>query len=130
MAAQYEQACQLYSGPFLVEDIYADWSSRQRDYLCRVYLAMCGMLAEYFLGSSQFEDAEKWAGAILQENRTDEEAHRQLMRAYAAEERRSEAVRQYQRCERILREELSVAPAPKTAMLLQSILNASCGSQE
>jgi DNA-binding SARP family transcriptional activator len=130
MAAQYEQACQLYSGPFLVEDIYADWSSRQRDYLCRVYLAMCGMLAEYFLGSSQFEDAEKWAGAILQENRTDEAAHRQLMRAYAAEGRRSEAVRQYQRCERILREELSVAPAPETAMLLQSILNASCGSQE
>ncbi len=130
MAAQYEQACQLYSGPFLVEDIYADWSSRQRDYLCRVYLAMCGMLAEYFLGSSQFEDAVKWAGAILQENRTDEAAHRQLMRAYAAEGRRSEAVRQYQRCERILREELSVAPAPETATLLQSILNASCGSQE
>jgi DNA-binding SARP family transcriptional activator len=124
MAAQYEQACQLYSGPFLVEDIYADWSSRQRDYLCRVYLAMCGALAEHFLGSSQFEEAVKWVGAILQENRTDEEAHRQLMRAYAAEGRRSEAVRQYQRCERILREELSVAPALETAALLQSILTA------
>jgi DNA-binding SARP family transcriptional activator len=130
MAVQYEQACQLYSGPFLVEDIYADWSSRQRDYLCRVYLAMCGMLAEHFLDSSQFEDAVKWAGAILQENRTDEAAHRQLMRSYAAEGRRSEAVRQYQRCERILREDLSVAPAPETAALLQSILNASCRSQE
>jgi DNA-binding SARP family transcriptional activator len=52
------------------------------------------------------------------------------MRAYAAEGRRSEAVRQYQRCERILREDLSVAPAPETAALLQSILNASCRSQE
>lgn len=129
MAAQYEKACQFYSGPFLVEDIYADWSSRQRDYLCRVYLAMCGMLAEHFLRSSQFEDAVKWANAILQENCTDEAAHRQLMRAYAAEGRRSEAVRQYQRCERILREELSVAPAPETAALLQSILSAGCRPQ-
>lgn len=130
MAAQYEQACHLYSGPFLVEDIYADWSSRQRDYLCRVYLAMCGVLAEHCLSSSQFEDALKWTSAILQENHTDEAAHRQLMRAYAAEGRRGEAVRQYQRCERILREELSVAPAPETADLLQTILNSSYRSQE
>ena len=130
MAAQYEKACHLYSGPFLVEDIYADWSSRQRDYLDRVYLAMCSMLAEHCLGSSQFEDAVKWANDILQENHTDEAAYRQLMRAYAAEGRRGEAVRQYQRCERILREELGVVPAPETAALLETILNSGCNSRK
>src|SRR5207247_7113872 len=39
--ALYEKACSLYTGPFLPEDLYADWSFLQREHLNRVYLAMC-----------------------------------------------------------------------------------------
>ena len=119
---QYEKACRLYTGPFLVEDMYADWASRPRNYLCRVYLVMCSALAEHYLAAGHYERAEKWANAILEENRCEEAAHRQLMRAYTDEGRRSEAVRQYQRCERTLREELGVAPTSETTHLLQTIL--------
>ncbi len=123
MAVYYERACDLYTGPFLFEDLYVDWSFMQREQLNQVYLAMCSMLAEYYLEACRYEDATRWTIAILKENRCDEAAHRQLMRIYAAQGRRSEALRQYQLCERILAEELSVHPMPKTMSLFQAILN-------
>ncbi len=123
MAVYYERACDLYTGPFLSEDLYADWSFMQREQLNQVYLAMCSMLAEYYLEACRYEDATRWTIAILKENRCDEAAHRQLMRIYAAQGRRSEALRQYQLCERILAEELSVHPMPETMSLFQAILN-------
>ncbi|GAC1404350.1 MAG: hypothetical protein NVSMB49_22750 [Ktedonobacteraceae bacterium] len=123
MAACYERACDLYTGPFLSEDLYADWSFMQRKQLNQLYCVMCSMLARYYLEVYRYEDAMRWSGAILKENRCDEEAHRQLMRIYAAQGRRSEALRQYQLCERILVEELGVQPMPETRSLFWAIFN-------
>jgi DNA-binding SARP family transcriptional activator len=119
----YEKACQLYTGPFLVEDLYADWSFPRREHFSQVYLTMCAALADAALKSGRYEDAIRWANAILKENRCDEKAHRQLMQAYAAQGRRNEALRQYQRCQRILDEELSVQPMPETVNLFHALLS-------
>jgi len=118
----YERACQLYTGPFLVEDLYADWSFPRREQLHQIYLAMCRALANYYIQTSRYEDARKWTSTILKEDHCDEEAHRQLICIYSAEGRRSEALRQFQRCERILAEELGVSPMPETVQLLQTLL--------
>lgn len=120
--AFYEQACRLYAGPFLPEDMYADWSFLQREHLCQVYLTMCRVLAEHYLHSASYEDAAYWTMAILRENRCDELAHRFLIQIYAAQGRRSEALQQYQRCLRILHEELNVQPLPETTRLYQALL--------
>ena len=45
------------------------------------------------------------------------------MRAYVALGRRSDALRQYQRCQRVLDEELGVLPVPETVNLFHTILN-------
>src|SRR5438132_14408749 len=82
MVAYYERACDLYTGPFLSEDLYTDWSFIRRKQLNQVYLTMCTVLADYYLGAGRYEHAMRWSGAILKENRCDEVAHRQLMRAY------------------------------------------------
>lgn len=123
MAAYYERACDLYTGPFLSEDLYADWSFIRRGQLSQIYLTMCNALAEYYLEAGHYENTMRWTGAILKENRCDEVAHRQLIRAYAAQGRRSEALRQYQLCARILAEELGAQPMPETISLFQAILN-------
>ncbi len=123
MAAYYKRACDVYTGPFLSEDLYADWSSSRRRHLSQVYLEMCNALADYCLETCRYEHAMRWSGAILKENRCDEGAHQQLMRAYAAQGRRSEALLQYQLCARILAEELGVQPMPETISLFQAILN-------
>jgi DNA-binding SARP family transcriptional activator len=123
MAAYYKRACDLYTGSFLSEDLYADWSFIQRKQLNQVYLTMCNALAEYCLDTGRYEHAMRWIGAILKENRCDEGAHRQLMRAYAAQGCRSEALLQYQLCARILAEEFDAQPLPETISLFKAILN-------
>jgi DNA-binding SARP family transcriptional activator len=118
----YEHACQLYTGPFLAEDLYADWSFLQREQLSQEYLTMCHRLLAHYMQIEEYEHAVKWATAILKENRCDEVAHRQLLRMYALNGQRSEAIQQYQRCERSLREELGIQPMPETTQLLQMVL--------
>ncbi len=120
--ALYEKACRLYTGPFLPEDMYADWSFLQREQLNQTYLAMCRVLADYYLKTKCYDDATKWATAVLQVNHCDEEAHRQLIQVYAAQGHRSEALQQYRRCECLLREELGVAPLPETTHVFQKLL--------
>jgi DNA-binding SARP family transcriptional activator len=118
----YERACNLHSGPFLAEDIYEEWSFIRREELTQIYVAMCDRLAELNLESGNYKTASRWASAMLKVDRCDEEAHRQLIRAYAAQKRRSEALRQYQQCQRILAEELGVEPMPETQRLFQMLL--------
>ena len=118
----YQQACHLYSGGYLPEDIYADWSFLQREQLSQVHLAMCRALAEYYLDEREYSNAIHWSTVILKENVCDESAHRLLMHAYAAQGRRSEALRQYHRCQQILFEELSVPPMAETEQLFQLIM--------
>ena len=120
--ALYEKACHLYAGPFLIEDKYADWSFLQREHLSRAYIDMCRILTDHYLKVKSYQDAEKWATAVLKEDHCDELAYRQLIRIYAAQDRRSEALQQYQRCERILRNELAVQPLPETVHVVQMML--------
>jgi DNA-binding SARP family transcriptional activator len=119
--SQYEKACQLYTGPFLIEDLYADWSQIRREQLTQIYLIMGNSLAEHYLEAGCCEEAIHWASAILKENRCDEGAHRQLIRAYTCAGRRSEALQQYQRCKQILNEELGVEPMPQTQQLFNMV---------
>ncbi len=124
----YEKACRLYTGPFLTEDTYADWSSLQREHLCRLYIEMCRILSEHYLKAKKYDQAEEWANAVLKENRCDELAYRQLMLIYAPQGRRSEIFQQYQRCERVLRDELAVSPLPETMHLVQMLLKSDLSS--
>ncbi len=128
--ARYEKACRLYPGPFLPEDKYADWSFLQREHLSRVYIDMCRTLTDHYLKVKSYEEAEKWATAVLKEDHCDELAYRQLIQVYAAQGRRSEALQQYQRCERILREELAAQPLPETMHIVQMMLKNDSSSED
>lgn len=119
--ACYEQACQLYRGPFLVEDLYADWSAAKREQLYQCFVTMCQALTSHYLEAGCYEEAGRWARTLLQEDRCDEEAHRQLIQVYIAQGRRSDAIRQYQQCERLLAEELGVPPMSETMALMRGM---------
>ena len=118
----YEKACQLYTGPFLAEDLYADWSFIQREQLTRAYLTMRNELTDYYLKAGRYEEAAQSAHAVLKENRCDEAAHRHLIQVYIAQGRRSEALQQYARCTSVLHEELGVKPLPETTLAIQALL--------
>lgn len=118
----YERACSLYKRPFLIEDLYADWSYIRREQLRQIYREICDALASHYLETHTFEKAVKWAAAIIEENRCDEAAYRQLMRIYALQGKRHDALREYQRCQQVLLEELGMGPVPETVNLYQAIV--------
>jgi LuxR family maltose regulon positive regulatory protein len=117
----YEAACRLYRGPFLWEEIYADWSSSQRDQLALIYLTMCRALLEHYFQAKCYEEATTWAQAILEEDNCDEFAHQKLIQIYAAQRLYHRALQQYQHCEHTLYEELGVQPMYETQFLFRQL---------
>ena len=120
-AEHYEAACRLYRGPFLPEDLYADWSLLQREQLARTHLAMCDALAAHQLAAGRHAEAAGWARRALDENPCGEAACRVLVRALASVGRRDEAVRAYRGYERALREELDLEPSTDMARLFGAV---------
>jgi DNA-binding SARP family transcriptional activator len=119
----FEAACRLYAGTFLPEDLYQDWSFLRREQLSQAYLSMGETLAAHAIETGAYEEAAHWAATILEENRCHEGAYQYLMRAYAAQGRRSDALRQYGVCERVLAAELGVEPMAETTAIFYAILN-------
>ena len=119
----YERACHIYSRPFLVEDIYADWSFVRREQLRQIHIYMCTALTEHYLAAHTYSKAAHWATVIIEENRCDEVAYRLLMKAYALDGRRGDALRQFQHCQEVMRAELGMQPVSETKALYQAIVN-------
>jgi DNA-binding SARP family transcriptional activator len=119
----YELACSLYTRPFLLEDLYSDWSSTRREQLRQIHLNMCRTLSLHFLEKRAYEIAAQWARMIIEENRCDESAYCLLMRIYAIEGRRNEALKQFQLCKQALLEDLNLRPMPETVALCQAIIH-------
>jgi DNA-binding SARP family transcriptional activator len=121
-ASYYERACSLYRRPFLMEDLYADWSFSRREQLRQIRREMCSALATHYLETRSYEQASRWGTVIIEENRCDEGAYQQLMRIYALEGRRNAALQLFQRCQQVLLEELGMQPLPETVALYQAII--------
>jgi DNA-binding SARP family transcriptional activator len=120
--AAFEAACRLYTGPFLPDDLYADWSALRREQLTRMLLTMCAAIAAHYLQAGSPARAVEWSLRILAEDRCDEAAYRLLMRAHALCGNRAEALRQYERCKLTLAEQLGVPPLRPTTDLYEAIL--------
>jgi DNA-binding SARP family transcriptional activator len=102
------RAVDLYRGELLPADRYEPWTEEPRDRLAQRYgrvLKIAGL----------------WE-RVLELDRADEEAHRAIMKRYIAEGRRTDAIRQFDRLRRGLREELGVAPDSETIALYEKVL--------
>ncbi len=119
--ACYERACRLYTGPFLSEDLYADWSSLQRERICRSYMSMCNVLAHHYFQARRYEEAENWATAMLKEDKCNEAAYRLLIQLYVAQGRRHDAIQQYRLCEQVLLQELGIRPLAETRIAVEQV---------
>lgn len=127
-AGQYEEAFEaygvaegLYQGTYLEEDLYEEWTNSQRDYLLNLYLDIIGRLSEYFWSRHNNVATIALCQKALGHDACFEEAHRQLMQCYLAQGQRHLAMRQYQTCVQIMKEELGLNPSAETEALLQRI---------
>ena len=116
----------LYAGDLLdgfsAPDVaFQDWLTGERaslrDTACRIFERAVSQAA----GNGDGRKAVELAKRLVRLDPYRESTHRRLMELHAAAGDRAGAIRQYQACERLLRNELDVAPAPETMGLLESI---------
>jgi DNA-binding SARP family transcriptional activator len=118
-----DQTLALYGGDYLPDDLYEDWTQRKRDRLRYIYTRILEHAATVAITGAQGQRACEYLRALLEQNTTDEQTHRQLMLVYARMGRRSEALNLYHSLREILREELRANPLPETIELYRKIQN-------
>ncbi len=78
-------------------------------------------LARLFLESDCHDKALEYSQKLLDIDGCLEEAHRLAMRAYAAKGDRAGLVRQYERCQQALHDEVNAPPSPQTVQLFKNL---------
>ncbi|HZG69353.1 MAG TPA: BTAD domain-containing putative transcriptional regulator, partial [Herpetosiphonaceae bacterium] len=122
-----EQVAALYRGSFLqgfdVRDssTWEEWALLKRQSLHHSALQALVAVAAYYERRGMYARAHEYAWRQVELDPWSEEGHRQLMRTCTFLGRRTAALRQYEACCRVLREELHVAPEQETIDLYQRI---------
>lgn len=123
-----ETALDLYRGHFMegfsLRDSAAfdDWQFIEAERLGRICTGVLERLTRYLAQESRFESAIKTGLQWLGMDPLHEPAHRALMQLYMLTGQRSQALRQYRECHRILDKELGVSPLEETTQLYEDIL--------
>ncbi len=118
--AETQAALSLYSGD-LLEDIYDEWCSTEREHLREQYIKTLDRHSLALQTAGQVDDALKYATQWAESEPFDENAHRRLMQLYAQRGDRPRAIQVYQNFARKLEEELGAEPLKETQGLLRSI---------
>ena len=125
---EIRHALSIYSGD-LLEDIYDDWCSSERDRLRQVWLGTLDRYSQILQATGKISDTltivQKWVNA----EPFDETAQRRLMSLYALTGERARAIQTYHSFARSLEQELETEPLPETQALLQSIQNGQAPSE-
>lgn len=122
-----QEAVDLYQGDFLAGFTVTDSSEFEQWQLARAQSFRFSLnnafqeLVQGLITEGDYERGLQQARRWLEQDPYVEEAHRALMRLYACSGRRTEALRQYEQCCRLLREELDVAPERETTELCNAI---------
>lgn len=101
---------------------FEDWSAQQRDTLRREYADLQRRLALHYSEGARYDLALEHARQWLACDPLQESAHRQLMWLYAANDQRTEALRQYKQCVDLLEAELASPPEAETTQLYDAIV--------
>jgi DNA-binding SARP family transcriptional activator/Flp pilus assembly protein TadD len=119
----FEAALALYRGDLLADDPYADWCSQKRDSLRTLREQLMMTLGRRYAAAQQHERAIAQFEALVASFSANEDAHRELMTLYALTGRRSDALRQFRRCQDAVRAELDAEPEDATLHLYRRIVS-------
>jgi len=125
----FQIAVDLYQQDFLhgftLPDCLAfdEWQAAHTDQLREQMSEALRQLVSHYTAQRDITSAIQYAQRWVEVCPWEEEAHRELMRAYAADYQRAAALQQYQACARILCEEFEAEPEPETQALYRAMLN-------
>jgi len=102
----------------LLPDWYDDWVLVERERYNQLRLHAIEALCHHLTAAGHHAEAIDAGLAAVRAEPLRESAHQVLIRAHLAEGNRWEAVRQYERCRRLLLDELGVEPSRALQALL------------
>ncbi len=120
---EYEAAVAHYRGELLAEDRYEEWLLPLRQRFHHECLIALDYLSNYYCEQRNDRLCVAACQEMLAIEPAHEAIHRRLIRVYIRQNQRYLVLRQYQQCVQILRDELNVAPDPKTSQLIETILH-------
>lgn len=98
------------------------WVESKRRELAGVRATALSVLAEASLSMDKAGDAVRWADLAIEAEPFRESSYRLLMAAHIAAGNRAEALRVYERCRRLLADELGTYPSPETESIYRDLL--------
>jgi len=101
---------QLYRGPYL-DGCYMEWAMPIRTRLEREVAALLFALAGWCRGQGRLAEAQEYVQRTLDIDPCHQEGHRLAIEVFGATGRPEEAVRQFERAERMLRQHLDMLPS-------------------
>ena len=109
-------AVELYRGD-LLEGVYDDWIIFERERLRLRYLDALERLIRHHDARGEWTQAAAYAQRLLASDPLREHVHRAVIRCHLALGDRAAALRQFDACVRLLRQELETEPSPETLAL-------------
>ncbi|MDN4493822.1 BTAD domain-containing putative transcriptional regulator [Ureibacillus aquaedulcis] len=114
-------AASLYKGDLLEDFQTAEWLTQQREELRRLYILVMERIAQNYTRLKEFQKTIEWAQKLLQLEETWEEGYRLIMLAYYYQDNRPQAVKWYEKCVKILEDELAIEPMETTEQIFEMI---------
>jgi LuxR family transcriptional regulator, maltose regulon positive regulatory protein len=115
-----EAAHELYRGEFSA-GVYENWAEERRHYYFEQYSRILNALAKLAFSERRWSKAVKFADDILKTDPFREDAHRLLMKVYAAQGKRASVIEQFESLQTLLKKELGVEPAPETRQVYREL---------
>jgi DNA-binding SARP family transcriptional activator len=120
-------AVDLYRGD-LLEGLYDDWCIFERERLRLRYLEALERLIRHHHARGEWTDAAAYGQRLLAHDALREHVHRAVIRCHLALGDRPAALRQFETCVRLLRQELEVEPSAETLALAAEARGAEPGA--
>ncbi|MBI5651861.1 MAG: tetratricopeptide repeat protein [Chloroflexi bacterium] len=127
--SQQSEILNLKSEIDLLPDFYDDWILPERERLRAIFLDALLQLAQAHREKSDYTRAMEIAQKILAHDPANEKAYQHLIFCLAATGDRIGALKQFDACEKKLRDELGVEPSPETIALRDQIEAALTGAK-
>jgi tetratricopeptide (TPR) repeat protein len=118
--ALFAEALDLYSGDFVEDIAEGEWPVARSQTLRQSYLDALLTLGCLHIKAGREEQAVALFQRALEKDPYLEEAHLELIRAYARRNQRSQALQQYEALNRALAD-MTATPTPETARLIERI---------
>lgn len=116
----FQKAEALYQGPFM-EGYYADWAVYLKENLEIKFTEILETMMEHFFAKERYEVACDYANRLLQIDNCHQEAHITLMTSYVEQGKPAQAIRQYQACSQVFKDELNLSPPSEMAEMYLEI---------